>query len=316
MTLGLVARRITGVYRAQMSLRPNGTTWVAVRAALAVGVSLGGCSLITQPASPPLDGVVVDGLTRTFTVHKPDGLDSRTPAPLFIVLHGLGGNGFGVRDDTGFDRVADRYGFIVAYPDAWEPAGRAWALDCRGCTAADTLGINDLRFIDAMIADIASRYSIDRSRVFATGFSLGGWLTYALACKRPATFAGVATVGATLPVELSKGCTPPSSLSFMLMLGTADPAMPWEGHQRGSYVILGADSTTRHWAGVNGCATTPTVRDIPDRDGDRRGATVSTFGACRSSAEVRLYRFDGAGHYWPSGDVDGSDEIARVLLRR
>ncbi len=287
-----------------------------IRVVWLVLVSLiGVLPLRAQSIQFPLDSIEVDGRTRVYALHVPEGLPSSARPPLMLVLHGYGGTGYGMRFETGFDNLANREGFLVAYPEAHESVDRIWALGCARCTPADTVGIDDFRFIDALIDRLARTHRVDRRRVYAVGYSLGGWFAYALACGRRERIAAIAAVGATMPRVIADQCKGTEPLSVALLLGTHDEAMPWNGFQRRQYEIMGADSTMARWRALNSCAAPPKASPLRDRNRDGLGAMLFVYGGCANGAEVRLYRLDGLGHVWPTGDVDATEEIGKFLRR-
>lgn len=109
--------------------------------------------------------LVFEGRARQYVLHVP-------PAPngaLVLVFHGGGQRASQIRRISGFDALADREHFIVAYPEAFE---RSWA-DGRRVTIAEQQGVDDVGFAKAVVADIAKANPVDRSRVFAAGLSNG-----------------------------------------------------------------------------------------------------------------------------------------------
>jgi polyhydroxybutyrate depolymerase len=109
--------------------------------------------------------IEVDGTERTYLVRVPSAYQPGTPAPLVLVLHGLGGSGANVARQSGFADEAERGGFIAVFPDGRPlPAvggGRGWALTAGGNP--------DLRFIAALLDRLQVEYSIGPSRVFVAG---------------------------------------------------------------------------------------------------------------------------------------------------
>src|SRR5579872_1915236 len=140
-----------------------------------------------QASEPPLKGAVsvnlgkIGGRERRYVLYAP--ADLKPGSPLLFVLHGGGGDGPLIRQNTGFefDMLADANGFVVAYPDG---VARGWNT-CRKRvnTDASRLHIDDVSFIDAIIAQEAAKHGIDRRRVFATGHSFGGQMALRLALE-------------------------------------------------------------------------------------------------------------------------------------
>ncbi len=245
------------------------------------------------------------GRERTFRLYVPRSLAG--PAPRRLVLHGGGGSGAGMELLTlqGLDRIADREGLVVAYPDG---LGHGWN-DGRSDLRSEAIreNVDDVGFLRALVQDLASSLPVDRDRVYATGISNGGMMSYRLACDAADVFAAVAPVAADLGVELSARCAPLRPISVAILDGTEDPIMPWNGGEvrvlaiaRG-HVISAPDSFER-WRAFDRCGeasiSEPRAADPPD------GTSLVTHVAspCAAGAEVRLYEIRGGGHTWPGGE--------------
>src|SRR5258706_13016506 len=152
--------------------------WVGSAAALAMFATTSFFSGSAMAAPPETMGSLsvntgmIDGKPRSFVLYLPR--DLRPGAPLLFMFHGGGGDGPMAREGTGheFDLLADRNGFIVAYPDGID---RSWT-GCRQVQnrIAERRSIGDVSFVEAIIAQEVARHRIDPKRVFATGHSMGG----------------------------------------------------------------------------------------------------------------------------------------------
>jgi len=226
--------------------------------------------------------------------------------PLVFVLHGGGGSGsamegIGLRQ---FNRLADRHGFVVVYPDG---VGRGWN-DGRSDLKAQAVRdkVDDVGFLRALLAHLSQQHPIDAKRVYATGISNGGLMSYRLACDAADAFAAVAPVAANLSVELMQSCRPAHAVSVAIINGTDDPMMPWQGGDikvlwsRRGQVASTMDTFTR-WLELNRCA--PPTRSAPLDRVPEDGTSVITHSAdrCADHSEVRLYEVQGGGHTWPGG---------------
>ena len=170
---------------------------------------------------------MVGGRERTFMEYIPKTL--KPGAPLLFVLHPSGGDALmGMRDYSSyeFDELADKYGFLVVYPDGFE---ETWN-DCRGGSpfSSKRLKIDDVGFIEALLTHEITAHAIDRKRVFAAGWSNGAQLAYRLALEHPEDFAGVAAISASVPVKESLDCGQVDKpIPVMIVNGTADPINPY-----------------------------------------------------------------------------------------
>jgi len=227
------------------------------------------------------------GLTRTYILHLPTGVNSAKPIPLVLAFHGGGGKGAGMVGLTGFDEIADREGFAVAYPDGID---RHWS-DFRKLSSIDDVG-----FIRALIDKLIRENHIDPKRVYATGMSNGGFFSSYLACRLTDKIAAIAAVAATMGEGEPEQCSPSRPISVLYMHGSKDPIVPIEGgavlKTRGKCVSQ--DTAVRFW------------RDF-DKTGPRSGVPspadvhLAVYSGGKAGTEVVQYVVDGAGHVWPGG---------------
>ena len=263
-----------------------------------------------QAATPKLTGkvteetVAVKGARRTFMLYVPANL--KPNAPLLFVFHGSGGDGDSMRGVTGFefDALADRDGFVVAYPDGYQ---NTWN-DCRKGSPqpARVMNIDDESFVEAMIAKEAADHNIDRKRVFSAGWSNGGQLGYRFALERANVFAGVAAISASLPVPTNLACTPSgAAMPVMIINGTADPINPFNGGD----VRLGGTSlgpvhssqeTGAYWAKLIGITGAPQTKRLPHKNAADSTSVDETTWSAPGKPSVVLYAVNGGGHVVPT----------------
>ena len=197
---------------------------------------------------------------------------------LVLAFHGGGQTAALMQRISGFDALADREHFIVAYPEAFE---RSWA-DGRNVTIAEKQGIDDVGFAKAVVADIAGTHTIDGSRVFATGLSNGGIFSHRLGCEAADTFAAIAPVIGAIATNPAASCRPSAPVAVVAVQGVADPSMPFDGGYVGGRPeggsVLSSRATQELWRSLNGCAPTAESTPLPIvvQDGtsvDRRSCT-------------------------------------------
>ena len=194
---------------------------------------------------------------------------------------------------SGFNEVADLEGFIVAYPNG---SGGRW----------DTFGgdyRDDVQLVLELIEDVAAAHPIDRERIYLTGASNGGFMTYTLACTAPETFAAAAPVmGLMQATHLEDSPAPP--LPILIIHGTRDPLVPYDSTSFLGADMLTVDEAVAYWVERNGCDPEPAVEPLADRDpDDRTRVTVERYSG--GEAPVVLCRVEGGGHTWPGGREPG-----------
>jgi polyhydroxybutyrate depolymerase len=243
------------------------------------------------------------GRNRTFLVHVPSGYTGDEAVPLVISYHAFLGTGASQARMTGMSAVADQNGFIVVYPDG---VRRSWN-DSGGLTGEDS-SPDDLTFTRDLIAYLESEYNIDAKRVYATGMSNGGFMCYRLARDLSDLIAAVAPVAALPSTTLTAGGSWPAPMPVMVIQGTADPIVPYNGGAVGpkllnqQRVLMSAPDTASFFAELDKCSIPGTTEPIPDTDpNDGANASRLTYSGGTNGSEVVLITVEGGGHTWPGG---------------
>lgn len=259
-------------------------------------------------AQPIANGIkrtlTVDGQERTFTqVVPPACRGLRAACALVFGFHGGGLPGVsGAQFDrqTGFSAAAARRRFILLLPDALD---RNWK-DGRPEVGN---AVDDVAFVKAMIASLRTvGIKHDPARVFATGLSNGGHMSFRLACEMSDVFAAVSPVAANLGTTLSAQCRPTRPISVLNIVGVADPVSPYAGGEikGGRGWLISSDTTLAFWARADGCQSPASV-SRSDRDpGDGTSIIVTRFDRCTNGARIHRISIVGAGHVWP-GETPG-----------
>jgi polyhydroxybutyrate depolymerase len=234
------------------------------------------------------------GASRSSILHVPSTYDSRNAYPLVLVFHGSGGSGAKMEQITGFDALADQYGFFVAYPDS---AGATWVL---------TGTNNDVGFTQALVQTIQASYHLDPTRVYASGYSQGGGLVHQLGYCAGSTVAGLGNVSALLWPGTQGGCTDDPPNTYLEFHGTADPVIPYGGYPNANGAMSDSSlQTAQTWAQLDGCANPSSPASISIVDTLNSGANVTDtalrWTACKNGTTVSFYTIAGGGHTWPGG---------------
>jgi polyhydroxybutyrate depolymerase len=251
-----------------------------------------------------------DGISRNYTIYVPSGYTPQNSAPLVVNLHGYTLNRGFQMTYSGMNAVAEREGFLVAYPDA---------------VSGDWFGPQDnIGFIDRVLDEVSSQYSIDPAKVYATGYSQGGMMSYLLSVERPYTFAAIASVGGTRPrasddVDLPPNIesTPGRPFPLLHIHGTGDPIVPYNGGVSTVAALTlnfpPVERLVHDYVRSNGGDLMATIVDLPNTN-SADGTTVQLLSYDGGSyldaagntrpAEVLLYRIQNGGHNWP-GDATG-----------
>ena len=262
-----------------------------------------------DPEIPRLSGVLtkgtieVGGLARLYRLYVPGGLAKG--APLVVVMHGSGQNGAQMRIETGygFDRLADKNGFAVVYPNAYE--GYWNACNIVGGGAADGRDVDDVGFLVALTDTLIGDIGVDPGRVFATGISRGGFMAFRLALEAPTRFRAIAAVSANVPTPENFKCRPAGNgtSSVMIMNGTDDPLVPFDGGEVNLFglfyrngPVLSSRASAQYFADLNNIAGAPLTNEAKVADGVRVERALWRNDA---KLEIELVAVHGGGHGIP-----------------
>lgn len=238
------------------------------------------------------------GRQRSFRVYVPEAYArAGDPLPLVIAMHGASGSGAWMEELTQFSELAEAYGFIAAYPDG---VYGIWA-DGRVGDERVPADLDDVDFIAVMIDQIAERLRVDTDRVYASGYSMGGMMAFRLGCELPDKIAAVASVASTFPGYLLEACNPSAPVPVLVIQGTEDDVIPWQGIWRNNIPIyLSTAQTAAYWGEHNRCTGEPLLvqgLDLVPDDGTVVRQVVYT--GCLQDASVEILAVIGGGHTWP-----------------
>jgi len=255
-----------------------------------------------------------EGLNRTYTVYLPASYSQGDHLPLLLALHGLTQTGNNMMQFTDFNTYADQYNFIVVYPDG---INNSWNVGFSGGSTA-----NDVGFLSALIDTLHLDYGIDLNRVYSTGFSNGGFMSYRLACELTARIAAIAPVAGTMTDVALGSCQPSRNIPVMHIHGTNDFVVFYNG----GFGNASVDQVLTWWRNFSNCPANAVIVDLPDLVAE--GSTVQTYtwAPCDDSVEVMHYKVINGGHTWPGSvgvtgvgntnrDISASDEIWKFVSR-
>jgi polyhydroxybutyrate depolymerase len=225
------------------------------------------------------------------------------------VLHGNTQTGADMAKRTAWTAVARRENFGVVFPDG---LNRAWA-DLRPSTKragrAPPEGTDDVGFIVSLIEKFVADGAADPKRIYITGLSNGGAMTMTMICARADLFAAAASVIFNLTDDMASACHPSRPVPILMMNGTADPLIPYEGGRGASrFAVPGFWSTAKtfdFWRGINGCEAQDAAATNLDRRNPKDPTSVTRIESrCPAGRDVVLYRINGGGHRMPGAFPD------------
>lgn len=244
---------------------------------------------------------------RSYRIYTPDKR-SKKPLAAVLLLHGHGGSAdqlIGVKGQKAPYRlwmpIADREGLLLIIPDGLvSPDGKQGWNDARNI--ATNPASDDVDFLNTLVETVAKTYPIDFNQVYATGMSNGGHMALRLAAETPEKFAAVAAVAAANPNPMFTH-KPQHSISVLLMNGTNDRFLPYEGGEmiRGRGAVQSTDDSIQYWITHNQCKEKPRTIQYPNRSrADSSTASRTLYRNATTNVEVAKIRILGGGHAEPS----------------
>ena len=244
-------------------------------------VTTGPCAGKTGAPGSRTVTLMSGGQSRAFDLHVPAKYDPAKRTPLVFLFHGFTMTPSQIATASHFADVADARGMIVAFPSGTSNSFNAG--NC--CGAAASSNVDDVGFTRDMIASLDAQYCVDAKRVFSTGFSNGGYMSYRLACELSDKIAAIAPVSGILGLD---PCTPKRPVPVLHIHGTSDPLVPF------STVSASIDA----FKAKNTCAAGAGM--VVYEKGD---VSCTKWGPCAANADVELCTVTGGGHQWPGGDT-------------
>lgn len=246
------------------------------------------------------DTIDFDGLSRDFIIHYPTYYDGSEPMPLVFNFHGFGSSATQQMFFGDFRSIAEREGFILVHPQGTDFFGLAhWNVG--GFTIGSS--IDDVGFTNAMIDHISSNFNIDAERIYATGMSNGGFMSFLLACQLGNRIAAIASVTGSMTPEITMECNPSHPTPIMQIHGTNDGVVPYDGADFSDPI----DDVINYWVDFNNCNESPTINQIEDTNtNDGSTAEHFVYNNCDNNASFEHFKIENGTHTWPGTSIGGN----------
>ena len=253
-----------------------------------------------------------DGIERDYILYVPEIYDGSTAAPLVLNFHGFGSSASQQMFYGDFRDIADTEGFLLVHPEGTTFIGNQfWNVGFPGLSS----NIDDVGFTEALIDELATLYTIDLDRVYATGMSNGGFMSFLLACQLSEKIAAVASVTGSMTQDTFDDCNAQHPTPVLQIHGTEDDVVLYNENN----LSLPIPDVISYWVDHNNCETTPTTTTLPDVDvSDGSTLEHSVYEDGDNGVTTEHMKVIGGGHTWPGSvlntagtnqDIDASMEI-------
>lgn len=230
--------------------------------------------------------ILVDGVTRTYHLHLPKGYDATKEHPVLFLFHGSPSNGWQMNIYTKMNKTADKYGFILVYPNAKD---KRWTYDDA-----------DIAYVKKLIQQLRENYAVDPTRLYFAGMSAGGIFCHLLAQNIPDQMAAMAVVSGNMfnPNLLENPIKP--QIPMVVFHGTDDFMYKGIKNDQGEYEILPTENTLKYYLGDH--KQEPIKSELPNSY-ERDHSTVIKIDY-RKEKPIVFYKIIHGGHHWPDARFD------------
>ena len=255
-----------------------------------------------------------DGLDRYYLIYRPTSLENNN-APILFALHGYGSSAVFHKSYTQYEQIADENHFIVVYPQGYKLESLLVNSSSHWNVGAWTSpsNINDVDFIDTIIDLISDKYHINGSRIYSSGMSNGGFMSYHLACNLSSKIAAVASVTGSMSKETLANCSPSNPMSILQIHGLEDVVVPYAGLD--AIGMEPIDDVLTFWADANNCNPERVIA-VLDSFNNNNSADYIHYESCENDVGVKLIRIPSMGHTWPDSNnfnISATEEIWNFL---
>ena len=295
------------------NLNPSTTYYVRSFIASSNGEYYGNeISFTTLPPSSTINyginefEVIFDEIPREYTVYVPENYNHSIPTPILFAFHGFGGSNNYIMNSAGFNEIADEENFIVVYPQGSLILNLFAHWNVGGFTQISNT--DDVAFVDYLISSLSQMYNINLDRVYATGMSNGGFMSFLLACQLSNKIAAIASVTGSMTTQTLNECDPQREVPILQIHGTNDPIVPYNGIQEWNTPI---DNVLDYWVLNNQCSPNPEINDLEDINNDN-GFTVQEiiYNNGLNGSIVKHFKVNGGTHVWfQDEDINSSSLI-------
>ncbi len=264
--------------------------------------SVGLAALLLLPASPGWAqcDAPIDLGRGPINFHVPESYDATEAAPLVILLHGRGTNGRQQELYMGFTPAADRHGYLFAYPDATpDPQGVLTWNGTDACCDFGRTNVDDSGYLADLVDAIEAQCNVDPRKIYFTGHSNGGFMSFRMACDHADRVAAIASLAGATFLD-PDDCQPSEAVHSLAIHGTDDRTIRYDGGANAGVFYPSAIETAEIWADYNRCSSDPlpdpTLRDLDDDVDGTETNSARYAQACRAGGSSELWTIEGGGH--------------------
>lgn len=232
---------------------------------------------------------------RSYYISEPtENFDPKKSYKLLLAFHGSGQSAKGMRSMVQFESASENY--LVVYPQS---KVEEWNEGCN-CNKPHRLGIDDLSFVEDVVADVKTKYNIIDDELYAVGFSQGGLFAQNLMCNSQLKFAGIASVASPMSTYLSQQCQINNNTNYLMVHGTKDNTLPYKGLVHSNFGLISSESAIALIAKQNNIDADVVLEN---------NESIDKFIFQNNSHLNQLIAIKGGGHSWTFNQFNTTNEV-------
>ena len=283
-------------------------------------IIFGGCKKICNSRlNDEVKTFSVNGVNREFIPYIPSTYDSTDVVPLMLNFHGWTMSASDQMNLSDMRELAESEKFILVYPQGTKFKNRCYGSthwNVGSWTSGSTS--DDIAFVEKLIDYFSVNYNIDLDRIYACGYSNGGFFSHELACNLSNKIAAIGAVSANMSTRTKDNCNPSHPTPVITLSGTNDNDVSYDGTNFEGQVSH--DEVLAYWINYNQTDTSPITSNLPNIN-TSDGSTVKLYQYKKgnNNVEIEHYKIINGGHDWPGTygnmDIDANSLIWRFVSK-
>ena len=244
------------------------------------------------------------GILRSYYVAYPNNFSD--PSGLIVNMHGFGGNASSQVSGTQMNAYAHPHNLAVVYPQGINSSigSTSWNVG----TFWDFNSQDDVGFIGAVIDDVASNFQIDLNRVYACGYSNGGYMAYELACDLSDKITAFGSVAGNFMLNVDQECDSSREVPIIHIHGTNDPTVDY--YPPSFDQALTIEESIDFWSALNSF-------NLESYEPLNSNVEIYSYYKESSPAQFVHYKVIGGQHewFWNNWGFNASEELVNFFIQ-
>lgn len=277
---------------------------------------IGGCKKAgNRPINDGAKTININGINREFISYTPSTYNSTDAVPLMLNFHGWTMSASDQMNVSDMRALAESEKFIIVYPQGTKFKNKFYGSTHWNVGSWTTGSISDdIGFVEKLIDHMSVNYNIDLERIYACGYSNGGFFSHELACNLSNKIAAIGAVSANMSTQTKDSCNPSHPIPVVTVSGTNDNKVSYDGTNFEGQISH--NEVLNYWINYNQTDAFPIISDLPNiNTTDGSSVKFYQYKNGNNNVEIEHYKVINGGHDWP-GTFGNMDIDANTIIWR